>query len=158
PTRDDLAATLVELCRGAADTLPIVHDFKNAEQLRIGVRDLLGRENIDRTQLALTDVAETCLAHVAQLEYGRLAEKYGLPTVGAGPTEGQPSRLVIVALGKLGGRELHYQSQVDVLFLYEEEGVTRPAERWRRVEGTANNHFFTQLGQRIIKQLSQHTP
>src|SRR5262249_36590080 len=128
PTRSELDATLAELCRGAADTLPTVHDFKNAEHLRIGVRDLLGREGIDRTQESLTEVAETCLAHVAQLEYARLVEKYGIPTSSAGPMEGQPSRLVIVGLGKLGGRELHYQSHLDVLFLYEEEGVTRPAE------------------------------
>src|SRR5207244_3978921 len=91
-------------------------------------------------------------------EFGRLVEKYGIPTIGTGPAEGQPSRLVIVGLGKLGGSELNYQSHLDVLFLYEDEGVTRPAERWRRIERTANNHFFTQLAQRTIKQLSLHTP
>jgi [glutamine synthetase] adenylyltransferase / [glutamine synthetase]-adenylyl-L-tyrosine phosphorylase len=63
-----------------------------------------------------------------------------------------------VGLGKLGGREPNYHSHLDVLFLYEAEGTTRPAEHWRRVERTANSHFFTQLAQRVIKQLSQLTP
>jgi glutamate-ammonia-ligase adenylyltransferase len=158
PTSSELQATLAELCRGAGDTLPILHDFKNAEHLRIGVRDILGKEDIDRTHQALADMAEACLAHVAELESKPLTERYGLPATGPGPFEGEPCGLVIVGLGKLGGREGNYHSQLDVLFLYEAEGTTRPAERWRRVERTANNHFFTQLAQRIIKQLSQLTP
>src|SRR5207247_6942050 len=115
PTRAALEATLAELCRGAADTLPILHDFKNAEHLRIGVRDLLGKDDIDRTHAALAEVAETCLTHVAQLEHARLVEKFGQPVVGAGPREGEPARLVVVGFGKLGGREPNYHSQLDVL-------------------------------------------
>jgi glutamate-ammonia-ligase adenylyltransferase len=157
PTRAELDATLAELCRGASDTLPILHDFKNAEHLRIGVRDILGKEDIDETHAALADVAETCLAHVAQLEYAKLVEKYGVPTVGPGPSEAEPARLVIMGLGKLGGREPNYHSPLDVLFLYQADGTTRPSGRSRRQERTANNHFFTQLAQRIIKQLSELT-
>jgi glutamate-ammonia-ligase adenylyltransferase len=157
PTRAELQATLGELCRGTSDTLPIVHDFKNAEHLRIGVRDVLGKEDIDASHAALADVAETCLTHVAELENQRLVEKFGQPTIGPGAFEGEPCRFVIVGLGKLGGREPNYHSHLDVLFLYEADGTTRPPERWRRIEQTANNHFFTQLAQRITKQLSQHT-
>jgi glutamate-ammonia-ligase adenylyltransferase len=158
PARAELTATVAELCRGTADTLPILHDFKNAAHLRIGVRDILGKEDIDRTHEALADVAETCLGHVAELEYGRLVEKYGVPRFGPGPFEGETCKVVIVGLGKLGGREPNYHSPLDVLFLYEAEGTTQSAQRWRRIEKTANNHFFTQLAQRIVKQLSQLTP
>jgi glutamate-ammonia-ligase adenylyltransferase len=158
PTRQSLSATLAELCRGASDTLPVLHDFKNAEHLRIGVRDILGKEDIDRTHEALADVAETCLTHVAELEYARLVEKYGIPTIGPGPLEGEPSRLVILGLGKLGGREPNYHSHLDVLFLYEADGTTRRQGHSRRQERTANNYFFMQLAQRIIKQLAEHTP
>src|SRR5205085_1360111 len=79
PTRSELDETLAELCRGANDTLPILHDFKNAQHLRIGVRDILAKDDIDRTHEALADVAETCLTHVAQLEFDSLVEKFGLP-------------------------------------------------------------------------------
>src|SRR5439155_21897027 len=71
-TRQELNATLGELCRGVADTLAVLHDFKNAQHLRIGVRDILAKDDIDRTHEALADVAETCLAHVAQLEFDQL--------------------------------------------------------------------------------------
>jgi glutamate-ammonia-ligase adenylyltransferase len=157
PTRAALEATLAELCRGAEDTLPILHDFRNAEHLRIGVRDILGKEDIDLTHASLADVAETCLGHIARLEYAKLVEKYGVPTAGPGAAEGQLAHLVIVGLGKLGGREPNYHSPLDVLFLYSADGTTRPTGRSRRQERTANNHFFTQLAQRIIKQLSELT-
>jgi glutamate-ammonia-ligase adenylyltransferase len=157
PSRANLEGTLSELCRGAADTLSVLHDFKNAEHLRIGVRDILGKEDIDRTHESLADVAETCLAHVARIEFDRLVEKYGLPAIGPGPLEGEPARLVILGLGKLGGREPNYHSPLDVLFLYEADGTTRPTGRSRRQEKTANNHFFTQLAQRITKQLGELT-
>ncbi len=157
PSRPGLEATLAELCRGTTDTLSVLRDFKNAEHLRIGVRDILGKEDIDRTHESLADVAETCLAHVARIEFERLVEKYGQPAIGPGPFEGEPARLVILGLGKLGGREPNYHSPLDVLFLYEADGTTRPTGRSRRQEKTANNHFFTQLAQRIIKQLGELT-
>lgn len=158
PQRAELQATLDELCRGAADTLAVLRDFKNAWHLRIGVRDILGKEDVDRTHEALADVAEICLGHVADVEYRKLVEKFGSPTLGPGPFEGEPCRLVIVGLGKLGGREPNYHSNLDVLFLYEGEGTTKPSSRSRQGQRTANNHFFTQLAQRIIKELSQLTP
>jgi glutamate-ammonia-ligase adenylyltransferase len=158
PSRSHLEATLDEMCRGGDDALPVLHDFKNAEHLRIGVRDILGKEDIDLTHAALADVADTCLAHVAQLEYNKLVEKFGEPTIGAGPREGQPARPIVLALGKLGGREPNYHSPLEVVFLYEADGLTRPTGRSRRQELTANNHFFTQFAQRVIKQLGELTP
>src|SRR4029079_4886784 len=49
PDRAELRRPLEELCRGVTDTIPILHDFKNAQHLRIGVRDILGKEDVDRT-------------------------------------------------------------------------------------------------------------
>jgi [glutamine synthetase] adenylyltransferase / [glutamine synthetase]-adenylyl-L-tyrosine phosphorylase len=158
PTRDELAATLGELCRGAADTLPILHDFKNAEHLRIGVRDILGKEEIDRTHAALADVAETCLAHILDRELAWLGGKFGVPTIGLGPFAGNACRVVGIALGKLGGREPNYHSELDLLLLYEAEGTTRGTRPSQRAEQTTNNHFFTQLAQRTSKHASELTP
>ncbi|MEX2174035.1 MAG: hypothetical protein WD872_06715, partial [Pirellulaceae bacterium] len=157
PTRSELERSLVELSRGATDTLPILHDLKNASHLRIGVRDILGKDSIEATHQALADVAEFCLAHLAQREYERLVEKHGPPTLGPGAFEGEPCHLVILALGKLAGREPNYHSNVEVAFLYEAEGTTRPAARTRQVR-TTNNHFFTQLAQRVLKESSELTP
>ncbi len=69
PTPEMLDATLAELCRGAEDIDPILHSFKNAQQLRVGVRDILGKEEIEATTGALSDIAETCLTQIARVEY-----------------------------------------------------------------------------------------
>jgi glutamate-ammonia-ligase adenylyltransferase len=92
------------------------------------------------------------------LEYETLVEKFGEPTIGHGPCEGQPSRFVILGLGKLGGREPNYHSDLAVAFLYEAEGVTQPLSKSRRDQRTTNNHFFTQLAQRFLKEIAQLTP
>ena len=62
-------------------------------------------------------------------------------------------------MGKFGGRELNYHSDLDLVFLYEAEGVTFHARRTRRSGETTNNqHFFSELGQRIIKVATQLGP
>ena len=65
PSREGLQETLKELCWAAEDIEPILHSFKNDQQLRVGVRDLLGKEDIQATTGALSDIAEVCLAQIA---------------------------------------------------------------------------------------------
>ncbi|HEV3022696.1 MAG TPA: hypothetical protein VGX76_09510 [Pirellulales bacterium] len=151
PTRDDLRATLADLTRAAEDLDPILHSFKNTMQLRVGVRDILGKEDSQATTAALSDIAETCLAEIAHGEYEKLAAKWGEPTFGEGSRAGERCEGVVLALGKLGGRELNYQSDLDLVFLYEGDGATVHARRSKRGETTTNQHFFSELGQRIIK-------
>ena len=64
----------------------------------------------------------------------------------------------IVALGKLGGREPNYHSDLDVVFLFEADGQTEHDRRGRRGDVTSNQHFFSQLGQRIIKVVTHIGP
>ncbi len=159
PTKSDLRETLAEVARGAEDLEPILHSFKNTQQLRIGVRNILGKEDIQATMGALSDVAEMCLERLAQSEYEKLAEKLGEPTIGSGPKMGDRAEMVILAMGKLGGRELNYHSDLDVIFLYEADGPTVHARRnSRSVQTTTNQHFFSELGQRIIKKCSRLGP
>ena len=54
------------MCRGAEDIDPILHSFKNAQQLRVGVRDILGKEDIEATTGALSDIAEACLQQITR--------------------------------------------------------------------------------------------
>jgi len=151
PTRDDLKSTLVELTRAAEDLDPILHSFKNTMQLRVGVRDILGKEDSQATTAALSDIAETCLEEITRGEYEKLAAKWGEPTIAEGPRAGERCEGVVLALGKLGGRELNYQSDVDLVFLYESDGPTVHTRRSKRGETTNNQHFFSELGQRIVR-------
>ena len=84
PTREGMEQSLAELCRAAEDIDPILHSFKNDHQLCVGVRDILGKDDIQATTGALSDIAETCLARIAAREYERLAARFGQPTIAEG--------------------------------------------------------------------------
>ena len=69
-----------------------------------------------------------------------------------GERAGQPSEFIVLAMGKFGGCEINYHSDLDMVFLYEADGATFHARRTRRSgETTTNQHFFSELGQRVIK-------
>ncbi|HEX4000300.1 MAG TPA: hypothetical protein VHX65_17245 [Pirellulales bacterium] len=159
PTLEAMEASLGDLTHAAEDLDPILHSFKSAQQLRVGVRDILGKEDIHATTGALSDIALACLRRITLQEYQRLAAKLGEPLIATGDDAGRISQFVILAMGKFGGRELNYHSDLDLIFLYEAEGVTFHARRTRRSSETTNNqHFFSELGQRIIKVASQLGP
>lgn len=156
PSLSVLQSTLAELVRGAEDIEPILHSFKNAQHLRVGVRDILGKEQIDATTGALSEIAQACLGQIISQEYARLVARFGEPTL---EESGRVCEFVIVAMGKFGGRELNYYSDLDLIFLYEADGMTAPARRGRReTPTTTNQHFFGELGQRIIKAASSLGP
>jgi glutamate-ammonia-ligase adenylyltransferase len=153
----ELQLELTELCRGAADPEPILHSFQDKEILRIGVRDILGKDTIQQTTAALSELAETILAQIATLQEPHLYKRFGVPYLAEGPGAGKASRYVILGLGKLGGKELSYHSDLDLILIYEGDGRTGPppgASRHDRYEHTDNFHFFTELTQRIIKVTS----
>jgi glutamate-ammonia-ligase adenylyltransferase len=160
-TAAELRTELAELCRGAADLEPILHSFQKKELLRIGVRDILGKDTIQQTTAALSDLAETLLAQINALQYPHLEKRFGVPYLTEGPRAGQRSRYVLLGLGKLGGRELSYHSDLDLILVYEGDGRTGPppsAGRWDRFELTDNFHFFTEAAQRVIKMTSTIGP
>lgn len=180
PTPERLRLELADLCRGAENIEPILHSFKNTEQLSVGVRDILGKEDIKATNAALADIAEVCLEQLTHREFNRLSEKFGVPwideTASGEPTDdatsivspvpspqslasaSQPCEFITLGVGKYGGREPNYHSDLDVIFLYEADGQTRPNRRGRTSNATSNQHFFGELGQRIIKAASQLGP
>src|SRR5262245_23033764 len=181
-TLEELQQELAELCRGAADPEPILHSFQDKELLRIGVRDILGKDIIQATTAALSDLAEAILAQITQIQQPILVRRYGVPAVAEGPRAGQVSRYVLLGLGKLGGREMSYQSDLDLILVYEGDGQTQFGE-WSSGEWssgkqtmrderdtthhspltthqtlTTNYHYFTELARHIIKAASQIGP
>ena len=159
PTMRSLRETMAQRCRAAEDLDPVLHSFKNDHQLRVGVRDVLGREDVQSVTGVLSDIAETCLAQITAAESARLCDKFGHPTVGEGPRAGRPCEMAVLAMGKFGGREMNYHSDLDLIFLYEADGHTTggrgKAEGGRGKETTTNQHFFSELAQRIIKTTSR---
>jgi glutamate-ammonia-ligase adenylyltransferase len=155
PAPAELAAGLAELCRGAVEPEPILHAFKVSEQLRVGVRDVVGRQDAETTTAALTAIAEVLLRQVVAIEEKRLVERHGEPLAGAGPAAGRRAGPVVLAMGKFGGREMNYSSDVDVVFLYDHEGESR---RRRGGPGTSNAHFFGELAGRTMRVFNEFGP
>ena len=154
PTRETLQRVLAELCRAAEDLDPILHSFKNDQQLCVGVRDLLGKEDVTATTAALSDIAETCLRQIVLREQAKLVQKFGQPKI----PDGRACELAVLAMGKFGGQEMNYHSDLDLVFLYEADGHTAHDSFARRSETTTNQHFFSELGQRIIKAATRLGP
>lgn len=146
-TADELGAELAQLCRGAEDPEPILHGFKDKELLRIGVRDILGKDSVRQTTAALSDLAETILVHIVGQERRALFGRVGEPVLAEGPRAGNSVRFALLALGKLGGREMSYHSDLDLMLVYEGDGRTPGAG------GASLNAFeyYTELARRVIK-------
>jgi glutamate-ammonia-ligase adenylyltransferase len=162
PTAAVLEANLAELCRGAVDLVPILHAFRASQQLRVGVRDMLGRQDAETTTAALAAIAETLVQRVVAVEEARLVERLGQPMKApepgsaAGPATGEPAGPIVLAMGKFGGRELNYASDLDVVFLYDHDGMSLP--RRRGAAGTSNAHFFGELAQRTMRVFNEFGP
>jgi len=159
PTAEELDATLRELCRGATEIPPILAAFKASQQLRVGVRDILGREDVTATTATLTAIAEAVVRRLVAGEEMRLMERLGEPMAGGGESVGLRAGAVVLAMGKFGGREMNYHSDVDVVFLYDHDGMTFHPRRSRRsTESTTNAHFFAELARSVMRQSNAFSP
>jgi glutamate-ammonia-ligase adenylyltransferase len=173
PDLATLEKSLNELSSGAEDIEPILHSFKHAQHLRVGVRDILGKDEIEATHAELSDIAEVLLKKIFSSENEKLRNKLGEPRIGEPPEPmeeapkapwrisselvGHPCEFIVLAMGKLGGREPNYHSDLDLVFLYESEGQTEPVQKGRQVS-TSNSHFFSELGQKIMKRANHFGP
>ena len=151
PSHEFLTRMLSDLLVGAEDIDPIIHSFKKAQHLRVGVRDILGNDAIRDTHRALADVAEVCVQEIACRELESLCQRFGSPE----PHNGQEPTLIILAMGKLGGREPNYHSDIDLIFLYDGDG-SRPTTGGR--ESTTTHDYFGRLAALITKRISTAGP
>jgi glutamate-ammonia-ligase adenylyltransferase len=156
PTWDELEVTLADLCEGAVQVQAILHAFRVSQQLRVGVRDILARQDAETTTAALTAIAETLVRRVVAIEEERLTEKLGEPIVADGQRAGERARPVVLAMGKFGGREMNYASDIDVVFLYDHDGESR--QRRRTAAGTSNAHFFGELAGKTMRVFNEFSP
>src|SRR5262249_26748424 len=156
-TLAELKQELADLCHNAEDPDLILHSFQDKEVLRIGVRDILGKDDIRATTAALSDLAETILGQIVELQRGPMTKRFGEPHLAEGPRAGQVCRYALLGLGKLGGREMSYQSDLDLMLVYEGDGRTAAppgSSRFDEFEWTDNFHYFTEFAQRVIKAAS----
>ncbi len=143
-----LAARAAAALAAVGDEPALLHALRalrRREMLRLAFRDLAGWADLDEVLAALSELADACIAGALERLYAWETAAVGVPT---GATSGAPCRLVVLGLGKLGGRELNFSSDIDLMFAYPEDGAAR---------GLSNHEFFTRLGRRLIRALHEVT-
>ena len=162
PTKQSLQKVMSALVKGAQiegqELIDVILAFKHAQHLRVGVREILGKDPLADSHKALSDIIEICLQEITNEHYRQLVEKHGQPIIEGGPLHGKKATPILVGLGKLGGQEPNFHSDVDVIFLYEGEGNTQPVRRNHKIRPTSNHHFFNELAKRILQTATRTRP
>jgi len=120
---------------------------RKREAVRIAWRQLAGWSDLAELMASTSDLAEACIETTLDHHYRWMTDAFGAPL---GESSAQPIALSILGLGKLGGRELNFSSDVDLIFTYSEDGATSGGRY-------SNHEFFTRLGRRVIATLDAPT-
>ncbi|WP_198937202.1 bifunctional [glutamate--ammonia ligase]-adenylyl-L-tyrosine phosphorylase/[glutamate--ammonia-ligase] adenylyltransferase [Herbaspirillum camelliae] len=114
-------------------------------------RDLDGRGDLDEVVTTMTGFADFAVqTHLAALMQEQTA-LYGLPI---GEESGRPQEMIVLGMGKLGGGELNVSSDIDLIFVYPEDGDTRADAGQKSL---SNHEFFVRLGKKLIGALAEIT-
>jgi len=136
------------LARAGQDVMTALRHFRRAEAVRLVFRDVNGLDEVADTLAGTTDLYETLIAHALRHAESKARARHGTPRNG----EGAPQALVVFALGKLGGGELNFSSDVDLVLAYPEGGATdgaRPLD---------NAEYFTRVAREFVGLLAEATP
>ena len=158
PSRSELLADLgMRLARvpaGDAEArLDALRNFQQAAIFRVAVVDLSSALSLMKVSDRLTDIAELVLEAALAMAWQELAARHGEPRCVANG-EARPARFAVVAYGKLGGLELGYGSDLDLVFLHDSEGEQQQTDGAQSLD---NAVFFSRLMRRIISILTMHT-
>lgn len=126
----------------------VLRQFRRKHMLIIAWRELLGKSDLDESFVHLSFLADQLILQSMQWLYEKQCTEQGTPK----NAQGVRQPLYIFAMGKLGGKELNFSSDIDLIFAYPERGQTEGGRR--RLE---NQTFFIKLAQRIIAALHQIT-
>ena len=124
-----------------AHVLSALRRYKNDEIWRIALRNILGNADLPTTTEELSDLAEAILQAIYPQIDAQLREEHGMPIA----DDGTPATFAIIAMGKFGGRELNFSSDLDVMCVYTADGKTP--------QGMPNSEYFSTLGLELVKQL-----
>jgi [glutamine synthetase] adenylyltransferase / [glutamine synthetase]-adenylyl-L-tyrosine phosphorylase len=130
--------------------------FKRRNYLRIMLKDVLRLSTLADTTLELSALADVILTNALIYCDQELEKRYGQPQYRDLQGRIARSRFSIVSLGKLGGNELNYSSDIDLLFLYSHDGET--AGGTERHSVISNKEYFVRLAHAITRTVTQTTP
>ena len=121
--------------------------WRRREMVRIAWRDLNGRASLEETLEDLSAFADDAVNCAMQVAWQITCERYGAPQY----ADGTPMPMIVVGMGKLGGRELNFSSDIDLVFLFPGYGETVHAAP------VSHDEFYIRLGQALLRLLSAVT-
>ena len=142
--------------------LEVLRRFRRREMLRIGVRDLLRLADVPETTACLSDLASLLIHAAYEIVDADLRRQYGVPKHKNRQRKWVETGFAVMGMGKLGGHELNYSSDVDLIYVYaSHEGETR-ASRGRSADkpaaaGISNEEYFEILSRELTKALVEQT-
>lgn len=136
---------------GTGKAMAVVREFRLREMLKITLRDILEREDLVDVMAELSMLSEVIMECSLRVVAGTLAGTYGSPAYDA---------FTVIALGKLGGEELNFSSDVDLMFVYGQEegdtsGVLTP--QGVKVNRISCHEYYCRLGESLTRFLSRNT-
>ncbi|OGS90935.1 MAG: bifunctional glutamine synthetase adenylyltransferase/deadenyltransferase [Gallionellales bacterium GWA2_60_18] len=125
-----------------------IRRLRKQMMVKLILRDLNGLCDLNEVMQTMTALAEVCVQRAQACLMQALQQQYGTPL---GETGGAPQELLVIGMGKLGGGELNVSSDIDLIFVYAEEGQTDGPRR------LSNHEFFTRLGRKLIGMINEPT-
>lgn len=135
-------------CKSEQEGMQALRWFRNREMVYIAWRDFTHTWSLEESLKHLSELAEALIFEAYSWQYDLCCREFGTPC----NSQGVAQPMLIIGMGKLGGGELNFSSDIDLIFTYPENGETQGARR-----SLSNAQFFTRLGQRIIKALDLQT-
>jgi [glutamine synthetase] adenylyltransferase / [glutamine synthetase]-adenylyl-L-tyrosine phosphorylase len=158
PDRTALEADLVQRMAGAdpqdeEHLVERLRHFQRAAFFRLALADLLGHMPVMKVSDRLTDVAELILERALALAWQQLTPQLGVPMC---EQNGQrrPVRIAVIGYGKLGGMELGYGSDLDLVLVHDSSGAWQETVGARTID---NQVFFVRYAQRLLHLLTMHS-
>jgi glutamate-ammonia-ligase adenylyltransferase len=141
---------LLSACASLKDGMKVIRNFRKQRQLIITLRDILKRAGIQEIMLEMSDLADAILSGSLDFIESSFIQRYGIP---------ENNSISVIALGKLGAQELNYSSDVDIIFVYKDEGETTGISA---IQGAVINRisayeYYIKLVEELSRFLSANT-
>ncbi|MCF8150402.1 MAG: bifunctional [glutamate--ammonia ligase]-adenylyl-L-tyrosine phosphorylase/[glutamate--ammonia-ligase] adenylyltransferase [Burkholderiaceae bacterium] len=148
---EELSAWLEAQPLTEANLKPMLRQLKQRAYARIAARDLAGLAPLAEVTECMTLIAELAVRKAVEILTPGLVERYGTPR----GVDGGAQDLIVIGMGKLGGRELNVSSDIDLIFVFPEDGETDSAPANSR--SISNFEFFNRLGRGLINAIAEAT-
>jgi [glutamine synthetase] adenylyltransferase / [glutamine synthetase]-adenylyl-L-tyrosine phosphorylase len=161
-TKEEMAHDLtdwLEHGRSLEERFSILRRFRKREMVRIGLRDLTRQGDLVETTEDLSNLADVCLSGAYEVCFQELAARYGRPMGKDDAAQPQACEFAILGLGKLGGQELNFSSDIDLMFLYTCDGETANGggPESHAAQHITNHEFYIRLARLLLKAIHDIT-